>query len=92
MTEISTMDFDGVVILMDWMDHPQEGIPVKGFIGKISVFTDEQALGIKATGHNTANWIARISGPTSSLNIMGCQVRGIYEGDAKQNALYRRLS
>lgn len=76
MQEIGT----GTLILMDWMEDI-DGRDVKGFYGKLLVGNDEEVVGFKATGHNTANWVARVEGPQGdAITIMGCQVRAFREG------------
>ena len=75
MQEIGT----GTLILMDWMEDI-DGRDVKGFYGKVSVGVDEEVVGFKATGHNTANWVVRVQGPIDAITIMGCQVRACREG------------
>ena len=75
MKEIGT----GTLILMDWLEDT-DGRDVKGFYGKVSVGTDQEVVGFAATGHNTANWVARVDGPTESITVMGCQVRAFREG------------
>ena len=76
MKEIGT----GTLILMDWIEDV-DGRDVKGYYGTVSVGTDEEVVGFKASGHNTANWVARVEGPQgAAITIMGCQVRGFREG------------
>ena len=70
----------GVLLLMDWMTYPIDGASYLGFHGKLTVYSDSEAVGFEAKGHNTANWLARIEGETESLTVMGCQVRGFYQG------------
>lgn len=70
----------GTLILMDWMEDT-DGRDVKGWYGKVTIGTDEEIAGFKATGHNSANWVARIEGPQGdAMTVMGCQVRGFREG------------
>jgi hypothetical protein len=73
-----TDNFDGVVVLKQWM-HYVDGRQYIGFAGKVSILSDEQAVGLKVTG-GESNWIARVQGPTSSINLLGCQIRGVHEG------------
>lgn len=69
----------GTLILMDWMESI-DGHNIKGFYGNVFVGKDEAVVGFTATGHNTANWVARVEGPTEALTVMGCQVRAFFEG------------
>jgi hypothetical protein len=39
--------------------------------GKVSIMSAEDAAGFIPTGHNSANWIARIEGPTAAVTVMG---------------------
>lgn len=75
----------GTLILMDWMEDV-DCKDVKGFYGKVSVGTDEEIVGFKATGHNTANWVARVEGETEAITVMGCQVRAFREGKRPEPA------
>lgn len=70
--------FDGVVVMKQWLHHP-DGRQYIGFIGKVSIISDENAVGFKVSG-GESNWIARVQGPTTSVNVLGCQIRGVYEG------------
>ena len=72
----------GTIILMDWIEDV-DGRDVKGYYGLVSVGTDKEVVGFEATGHNSANWVARIEGPTGDvITVMGCQVRAFREGAA----------
>lgn len=74
----------GTLILMDWIEDA-DGRDVKGYYGKVTIGTDEEVVGFKATGHNTANWVARVEGPEGeAITVMGCQVRGFREGPEPQ--------
>lgn len=73
--------FVGTVMCMDWVYMP-DGRLYRGIHGTISAMSDVEAVGWEAKGHNTANWLARIAGRTSSVNLMGCQVRMVIEGPA----------
>lgn len=74
-------DFAGTVVLKQWMHYPADGRQYMGFWGKVSILSDEEAVGFKVQG-NESNWIARVQGETSSVNILGCQIRSIVEGPA----------
>jgi len=70
--------FRGVVHLHNWIRWI-DGQQYDSLVGYVRILSDEEATGFKATGHNTANWIARIEGEESSVNVMGCQVRAVFE-------------
>lgn len=72
--------FPGVVVTMDWIRMPG-GQLFGSFKGTVSVMSANEAVGWEPTGHNSANWLVRIHGPKASVNLMGCQVRLILEGD-----------
>lgn len=73
------MQFYGTVHLMDWMKSPIG--QVNSIRGNVEIISDEQGVGFRARGHNTANWMARITGdsPDEVWNIFGCQVRSIVQ-------------
>lgn len=72
--------FEGIVMTMDWVTTP-DGRLVRGYRGNVRILSAKAAAGFEPTGHNTANWLARIEGPMTSVNLMGCQVRQVFEGD-----------
>lgn len=76
-----TEDFDGAVICKEFMLAPfaQPADSFIVFAGKVSIIRDKDIVGFEAHG-NEANWIARVDGPTCSINILGCQIRAIAEG------------
>lgn len=76
----ATEGFDGIVIAMDWVAMPS-GRLYKAFAGKVQVLSAEAAVGFTPTGHNSANWLARISGTSAAVTLMGCQVRAVLSGD-----------
>jgi hypothetical protein len=78
---LSVKDFDGIVITMDWIRMP-DSRQYTGFAGKVTALSAKEAVGWEPTGHNSANWLVRVAGPTSSINLMGCQVRLVIEGSA----------
>jgi hypothetical protein len=75
--------FQGVVVTMDWVRMP-DGKAYMSFRGMVSIMSAEDAVGWVPTGYNSANWLARVQGPTMSINLMGCQVRAVLEGDVGQ--------
>jgi hypothetical protein len=72
-----TKGFYGTVILKDWTEGP-DGDQYKGFTGLVSILKDEEIVGFKSEGNNNANWVARVEGPTTSVTILGCQIRGAW--------------
>lgn len=78
--KLNVVDFAGTVVTMDWIRMP-DGRMYSGLAGRISIFSAKEAVGWEPTGHNSANWMARIQGAKTSVNLMGCQVRAVIEGD-----------
>ena len=75
---LNVTNVNATIITMDFTD----GGLYKGFHGKVTIYSATEAVGFEPTGHNSANWFARIVGPTSAITLMGCQVRAIVEGPA----------
>lgn len=69
-----TKGFYGTVVLKDWMAYI-DGQSYMGFTGRVSIIKDTELVGFEAHG-NESNWVARIEGPTQSVTILGCQIRG----------------
>lgn len=67
--------FDGAVILKDWA-HDFTGISHAIYVGKVSLFKCEDAIGFRPSSHES-NWFVRIDGSTMAYNFLGCQVRGV---------------
>jgi len=67
----------GTVHLMDWISAPRG--QVKSLRGHIQIVDDETGVGFRARGANSANWLARVTGPTQTWHIFGCQIRAITE-------------
>lgn len=86
---LNVKDFDGTVVTMDWVRMP-DGRMYSGFRGKVTILSAEEAVGWVPTGHNSANWMARITGKRTSVNLMGCQVRVVIEGphDSESGDIY----
>ena len=80
---LNVKNFHGCVVLHDWMRLPNGRMAI-GFIGRVTVMSDTEAVGFEAKGHNSANWLARVEGATSSVNVLGCQIRGVIEGPARE--------
>lgn len=59
--------------------HAPEGRQYIGFYGKVSILSDMDLVGFNVSG-GESNWAARVAGETSSVNILGCQIRLVYEG------------
>lgn len=77
--KLDVVDFSGVVIAHEWLTMP-DGRLYRGVRGQVTVMSAQEAVGFEPTGHNSANWLARVQGPTVSVNLMGCQVRAVLEG------------
>lgn len=65
----------GTVHLMDWISSPVG--QVRGITGDIEIVSDEDGVGFRARGANSANWLAKITGPTQVWYVFGCQIRTI---------------
>ncbi len=62
---------------MDWITTPNG--KMQGLRGNIEIVDDESAVGFRARGANSANWLARITGPTQTWHVFGCQIRAIVD-------------
>src|SRR3954468_8890692 len=67
----------GSVKLMEWWHTP--GGQVLHLRGMIKLVSDEDQVGFRARGANSANWLAVIEGKTETWNVFGCQIRAIIE-------------
>lgn len=69
----------GTIKLIDWWHCP--GGQVMNIRGQIKIVSDEDAVGFRARGANSANWLAVITGEseTERWHIFGCQIRAIIE-------------
>lgn len=65
--------FSGSIHLHDWITTPRGQMRV--LRGKLEIKSDEEAVGFKARGQNSANWLAAVSGPTEEYIVFGCQIR-----------------
>lgn len=75
--------FDGIVFLKNWLMWT-DGHAYRSFQGVCSVLTDEEGVGIKVRGGDTANWFVRVEGPSgNAMHILGCQILAVfsYDGD-----------
>lgn len=68
-------DFHGAVLLKYYIPLPDGG-NAQAFVGKVSVFSDEEALGFKVSG-GESNWCVRVAGASAALTFPGCQVRAV---------------
>lgn len=89
-----TDGFVGIVQLKGFAMMP-DGRQYMGVAGKVSVLRDEEVVGFKVSGGETANWLCRVEGPSGSINILGCQVKLVHQFDgglppdlASANAYY----
>jgi hypothetical protein len=80
-TELDVTDFEATVMCMDWVGFTDGGL-YKGFHGRVTILSAKEAVGFEPTGHNSANWFARVAGETTTVNLMGCQVRAVVQGSA----------
>lgn len=75
---LKTQDFAGVVLLKNFRLFP-DGRQYIGVEGSVSIMEGKAALGFDVK--DESNWIARVEGPKTSVNIPGCQVAIVFEGD-----------
>lgn len=91
MTFITT-DFGGCVTTKHGVNMP-DGRVYWGFIGSVSILEGKDMLGFEVK--DDSNWIARIENDGRSVNIPGCQVQAVMQGDflgdAQPSAHYLRL-
>lgn len=74
----NTTNFDGAVLLKHYAMMP-DGKNYIGIVGKVTVLGDSEVVNFEVRGSETANWIARVEGPSGSVNILGCQIRLIQQ-------------
>lgn len=80
MPKLNATDFPGTVFLKHYQQFI-DGRNYLGFHGRCTVLSDKDAVGFEAKGGETANWIVRVEGARGSMNILGCQIRSVYQGD-----------
>lgn len=82
-----TEGFQGAVILKSsfW---DLSGKPYMGVIGTCTVVKDTDMVGFETKG-TEANWLIRVEGQRRSVNLLGCQIRGVIEGTLDQDPLGR---
>lgn len=68
--------FYGTLVLKDWV-RLRDGTQVIGFTGLVRIMDAVASTGIKPRANESA-WLARVEGPTESVNWLGCQVRGVF--------------
>lgn len=78
--ELQIERFYGSVSLVEWLTAI-DGEQYLVLTGEVSVLEAAKVVGFAIKHDPTANWIARIDGPTQSYNIPGCKVRGIIAHD-----------
>ena len=79
---LTATDFEGTVFLKHYL-HFLDGRQYVAFHGRCTVYSDKDAVGFEAKGGETANWIVRVEGARGSMNILGCQIRAVYQGSMK---------
>lgn len=77
MTLDGTLKAYGTVHLMDWISSARG--QVRGIRGHIEIVSDEEGVGFRARGANSANWLAKVTGETQTWHVFGCQIRAITE-------------
>lgn len=75
-------EFDGAVQLKQYAMMP-DGKNYIGVVGKVSILSDKEVVGFEVRGSETANWIARVQGPSGSVNILGCQIKMVHQFDTR---------
>ena len=73
-------DFTGIVNLKHYTIMP-DGKQYIAIAGQVSALSDKEVVGFEVKGGDTANWILRVDGPSSSVNILGCQVKLVHQYD-----------
>lgn len=73
--ELITQGFRGTVLTKEWVRWYTSKSYV-GFFGTIYVYQDKEAYGFQTRG-NESNWFIRVQGETESINLLGCQIRGV---------------
>jgi len=71
------LEIYGTVQLIDWIPTPAG--QQRGIRGQIRIESDEDSVGFRARGANSANWMAHVEGETEKWHIFGCQIRAIIE-------------
>lgn len=73
--------FKGAVFLKEWVMTPT-GNNCIAVVGNIKILEAKKAAGFDP-GNREANWVARVESAdgSKSFNILGCQIRAIYQGE-----------
>lgn len=79
-SRFNAKDFTGIVQLKTFAPIP-DGRQYIGFAGRVSILSDKEVVDFEVKGGDTANWVARVDGPTGSINVLGCQIRMIHQYD-----------
>lgn len=72
---LTSQGFTGTVLPKEWIRW-HTGKQYAGFYGKIYVYQDKEVYGFSTRG-NESNWFIRIQGEKESINLLGCQIRGV---------------
>ena len=75
------LTFEGVVLLKEYVLSPGTNSQYRTIAGKVKIIHQDDLVGFKVKG-NESNWVARVSGKTSAVTILGCQIRGFVELDS----------
>ncbi len=67
--------FWGIVASAEWFDTI--GGHFRSFAGEVTLYPATQLVSGWEPGGRYATWVAEIAGPTSTVYVMGCQVRAI---------------
>lgn len=80
----SQIKIQGAVILKDWLTVPTTGRQVKAVAGVIEVLHQDGLVGFHVKG-NESNWVARVTGLSTTVYVLGCQIRAFVEQHHGQN-------
>jgi hypothetical protein len=69
-------EFQGSVVLKEWWTA-LDGGKYLGISGTVSILTDSEIVGFEVNDRDS-KWVARVEGPTESVVVLGCQVRGVH--------------
>lgn len=67
-----------LVILKDWIKWV-DGKQYMGVLGSVVALSDNEAVGFRVRGGDTANWLLQVRGEWTTAYILGCQVRAVIE-------------
>lgn len=80
-----TEGFEGCVVLKEWIPSPG-GNTYNTVLGKITILQDVDMVGFKVSDRES-NWLARVEGSFGSVNILGCQIRAIFQHSIRPEKL-----